>query len=90
MKNDKVFGVLLTEQAWRELGDALAQYASKGRIGNYMYCKEVSLNGPYFVMVTTTSNDDGSEFEAEISIPHHYVKLFVSASEKSKIGFVQE
>lgn len=90
MKNNKVFGVLLTEQAWSDLSEALAPYASEGLVGKYIYCQRVYPDGPYFVMVATSTNEDGSSFEAEISIPHRYVKLCVSASEKSQIGFVQE
>ncbi len=90
MTSNKVFGVLLTDQAWHDLGEALTPYASKGRIGKYIYCQRVHSDGPYFVMVATCKNQDSSSFEAEISIPYHYVKLCVSASEKSKIGFVQE
>lgn len=88
MASKKVFGVLLTEQAWRDLGEALAPYASEGRIGKYIYCQRVHSNGPYFVMEATCKNQDGSSFEAEISIPHHYVKLCISALDKSKIGFM--
>jgi hypothetical protein len=90
MANKKVFGVLLTEQAWRDIGDTLAPYASEGRSGKYIYCQRVHSDGPYFLIVATCQNEDGSSFEAEISIPHHYVKLCVSAPEKSRIGFVQE
>jgi hypothetical protein len=90
MTNNKVFGVLLTDQAWHDVGEALAPYASEGPIGKYIYCLRVHPDGPYFVMVATCKNKDGSQFEAEISIPHHYVKLCVSASEKSRIGFVQQ
>lgn len=89
MENKKVFGVLLTDQAWIDIGEALAPYANEGSIGKYIYCNSVHLGGPYFTFVATSKNKDGSSFEAEISIPHHYVKLCVSASEKSEIGFVQ-
>lgn len=90
MTQKKVFGVLLTDQAWRDLGEALAPYASEGPIGRYIYCQKVHPDGPYFAMVATCKNPDGSSFEAEISIPHCYVKLCISASEKSQIGFVRE
>ena len=90
MAHDKVFGVLLTEQAWHDLADALAPYTSEGPIGKYIYCQKVHPDGPYFVMVATCKNVDGSSFEVEISIPHHYVKFYISTPEKSQIGFVQE
>lgn len=50
MSQGKVFGVLLTDQAWVELGPALEPYTSEGSIGRYIYCEEVQLGGQYFVM----------------------------------------
>jgi hypothetical protein len=90
MATENVFGVLLTDQAWVDLAEALKPYSSTGPIGQYIYCKNVFHDGPYFVMVTKCSNNDDSTFEAQISIPHYYVKFFVSAPDKSKIGFLQE
>lgn len=89
-RREKVFGVLLTEEAWKELEPALAPYALTGRIGKFFYCRQVDPSGHYFVMVTSQTNSDGTSFEAEISIPHHYVKLIIAASEKSHIGFGPE
>lgn len=89
MSQKKVFGVLLTDQAWAELGAVLEPYVSEGRIGRYIYCEEVQLGGQYFVMVASCTNSDGSSFKAEIGIHHHQVKMYISANEWSKIGFVQ-
>ena len=86
----KVFGVLLTSQAWIDLSGVLEPYTSQGPIGKYIYCREVNSHGNYFEMVAICENPDGSTFEAEILIPHHYVMCCASASEKSKIGFIQE
>ena len=89
-QQDRVHGVLLTEQAWVDLADALARYTSKGLIGKYIYCREVNPHRNYFVMAAASENPDGSPFEAEISIPHHYVKCVVTALEKTQIGFINE
>lgn len=86
-KQRKVFGVLLTEQAWNDLADALSPYASEGPIGRYIYCQNVDYQGNYFVMRATCENPNGSSFEAEIAIPHHYVLCCISAFEESQIGF---
>ncbi|EIC28769.1 MULTISPECIES: hypothetical protein [Methylomicrobium] len=89
MNQKKVFGVLLTDEAWAELGAALKPYSSEGSIGRYIYCEEVQLGGQYFVMVASCTNSDGSSFKAEIGIHHHHVKMYISANERSQIGFVQ-
>ena len=88
-ENNKIYGVLLTENAWDELADALEPYTSQGPIGKYIYCREVDPHGNYFVMVATSENPDGSLFDAEISLPHHYVKCYVSALDKRQIGFIE-
>jgi hypothetical protein len=89
MSQGKAVGVLLTEQAWTELGQALEPYSSDGSIGRYIYCEEVQLGGQYFIMVASCTNPDGSSFKAEIGIPHHHVKMYISANERSQIGFIQ-
>jgi hypothetical protein len=90
MSQGNVFGVLLTDQAWLELGQALEPYASEGSIGRYIYCEEIQLGGQYFVMVASSTNPDGSSFKAEIGIPHHHVKMYIAANEHSQIGFIHK
>jgi hypothetical protein len=89
MTLNKVFGVLLTDEGWNDLAGVIDPYASEGPIGKYIYCQNIYPDGSYFVMLTTCKNQDSSSFDAEISIPHQYVKFFVSASDKSQIGFMQ-
>lgn len=86
MSQGRVFGVLLTKQAWAELGQALEPCSSEGNIGRYIYCDEVQVGGQYFVMVASRTNRDGSSFKAEIGIPHHYVKMYISANGVHKLG----
>jgi hypothetical protein len=84
-----IYGVLLTDLGWQDLDSPLRPYTSEGPDGKYIYCTSVHPDGPFFVMVASCENSDGSTFEAEISIPHHYVKFIVSTAEKSQIGFMQ-
>jgi hypothetical protein len=84
---EKVIGVLLTEDGWKDLAAALEPYALTGTIGKFLYCRAVQPDGPYFVMIATRKGPDGSSFEAEIAIPHQYVRLFISATDESQIGF---
>ena len=89
-ESNKVYGVLLTENAWDDLADVLEPYTSQGSIGKYIYCREIDPHGNYFTMVATCKNPDGSMFDAEIFLPHHYVKCCVSALDKRQIGFIQK
>ena len=89
-ENSRVYGVLLTEDAWDDLTNALEPYTSHGPIGKYIYCRDVDPHGNYFVMVAKCENPDGSMFDAEISLPHHYIRCCVSALDERQIGFIQK
>jgi hypothetical protein len=90
-RGEKVIGVLLTEQAWADLELVLAPYTLKGRtIDKFIYARKVDPDGPYFTITASRTNSDGTSFEAEISVPHHYVKVFISASDKAQLGFGAE
>lgn len=84
----RVYGVLLTDEGWAELSSALVAHISTGPIGRYVYCNSVKPDGPFCVLEVHSDNPDGSTFDAEISIPHRFVKLVVSAADKRQIGFV--
>ncbi|HHJ38097.1 MAG: hypothetical protein AXA67_02530 [Methylothermaceae bacteria B42] len=90
MTAENVVGILLTEEGWKDLGEALRPYSSQGPIGKYIYCHEVVPNGPYFTFIATPNNATDTNFKVEISIPHRYVKLFVTAHEKRHIGFAEQ
>lgn len=84
---NKVYGVLLTELGWNDLEYALRGYYREGDGGKYIYCSKVEPDGPFFVMHASRTNDDGSKFDAEISIPHHYVKFVICGAEEKQLGF---
>lgn len=84
----KVYGILLTDEAWEALADPLAPYTTTGPDGRYIYCQNVQQHGPFFVFEASCKNPTGSTFEAEISIPHRFVQMVASAAEKSQIGFM--
>jgi hypothetical protein len=83
----RVFGVLLTDEGLAELTPALKDYLSEGPIGKYLYAKEAHLDGTYFHVVAESSNRDGSTFEADIHIPHRFVKIVIAATDRKRIGF---
>jgi len=83
-----VFGMLLTDEGLTELGPILKDYWSEGPIGRYLYCKEANPDRNYFHIVAEGTNRDGTKFEAEIYIPHRFVKVVVSATDRKHIGFI--
>ena len=88
-KEQRVWGVLITDAGLNDLKEALKPYLSEGPIGPYLYCKHVDMAQPYyFRMVADYKNPDGSSFETEIYVPHHYIKFAVAGTKKTQIGFV--
>ena len=85
---NRVGGVLFTDAGLNDLERALKPYLSKGEIGLYLYCKQVDMGNPYLRMIVDYQNPDGSTFETEIYVPHHYIKFIVAGHEKKQIGFL--
>jgi len=46
------------------------------------------MGNPYLRMIVDYPNPDGSTFETEIYVPHHYIKFIVAGHEKKQIGFM--
>ena len=87
-QEERVWGVLFTSAGLSELREELEHYLSAGPLGLYMFCKEVDMRQPYFRMVVDYHNTDGSSFETELYVPHHYIKLVAAGTERKQIGFV--
>ena len=84
----RVFGVLLTEDGNIELEPILNKYWSEGSVGKYIYCKEANPDRNYFHLVAECPNGDGSVFEADIYIPHRFIKIVVAGTDQKHIGFI--
>lgn len=88
---DNQFGVLLFEEGWKELGEALKPYEHEGPIGKYLYCRKLEVNGP-FVELTFTPEQVESPIEEEMTawILTAFIKFVATASKANEkvIGFV--
>ena len=84
----RVFGLLLTDDGLAELESALKDYWSEGPVGKYLYCSEADPDRNYFHVVAEATSRDGSKFEADIYIPHRFIKVVISATDRKHMGFV--
>lgn len=84
----KTFGLLLTEDGVRELEPVLKDYWEEGSIGKFIYCKEANPDRNYFHIVAVAKNGRDSDFEADIYIPHRFIRIVVSGTDKKSIGFL--
>ena len=85
---EHVFGLILTEEGLKELEAILKDYWTDGPMGKYLYCKEAHPDRNYFHIVAEAKNADGTKSEAEIYIPHRFVKVVVSATDRKHVGFI--
>ena len=86
MENE--FGLILTDEGLKELEATLKDYWSEGPNGKYLYCKEAHPDRNYFHIVAEATKRDGTKSEAEIYIPHRFVKVVVSATDRKHMGFI--
>ena len=89
MTDDK-YGVLLFEEAWKQLGEALAPYRKEGSIGKYIYCNRLEFCG-HFVAMTFTPKQVDNKIECKMStwVPSSFIKFVAQAAdgERAPIGF---
>jgi len=87
-KEESVWGVILTDDAINELGEDIKPYLTEGQHGLYLFCKDVDMSQRYLHIVAEYQEPDCEPCELEIYVPHHYVKLIASSTDKNKIGFL--
>ncbi len=81
------YGVLLFDEGWAALGNAIQPYAQAGRDGRYLYCKELRFES-VFIVLTIAPDQVQNRIKSEMSIyiPSSFVKFIASGPEAS-IGF---
>ena len=83
-----VCAVLLIDEAYRLLGDAIAPYVKEGRSGKYMYCMTAAQNGSFLDMTFHPSQCDGSVADIMIvSVPLQFVKFMATGASGNALGF---
>ena len=85
---DTVCGVLLFEDAYAKLGEAITPYVKEGRIGKFIYCTSAIQNGSFVDMTFSPEQCDISNADPmTISVPLHFVKFMATGHKSLPIGF---
>ena len=85
---DDQYGVLLFENAWEEIGEALKLYQKEGPIGKYLYCRNVELGHSFVTLTFAPKQVDGRiGCKMNISIPCSFVKFVAEGADKTPMGF---
>lgn len=81
-KNDANVGVLLLDEAWDHLDDALKSYTQTGPIGKFIYCDELYEDPDSSFIDLVFRYDDADKMDMQISIPKEYIKFIARAAEE--------
>ena len=83
------YGVLLFDEAYKHLDEAIKPYVQTGPIGKYFYCSEAGPDGSFFKMTIRPEQVQNRIRETmTIWIPIQFVKFLVKGSEQKGIpGF---
>ena len=85
-----IYGVLLFENAWQEIGTAIEPYQKEGHVGKYLYCNELKFDCGFAVM---TFYPDKLRISSKMTIhvPISFIKFIAhsveSEPEREPIGF---
>ena len=84
----KRYGILLTGEGAKEVGEVLRMYIRSNQSGSYLNCTSLDPSGPLFRMTCEPNSSFQSAGEAEVQIPHRFVKLVLSSTSTNLLGFL--
>ncbi len=88
MNDTTNFAVFLFPQAIETLGAVIKPYLTDvPSVGPHIVCSEVDPAGPFFTLTVQGHNADGKAIEAELLMPHGFIKLVVSLHSEHGFGF---
>jgi len=88
MNDTTHYAVFLFPQAIETLGAVIKPYLADGAtVGPHIVCSEIDPTGPFFTLTVQGSNAEGKAVEAELMLPHAFVRLVVSLHSDREFGF---
>lgn len=88
MNDTTGFAVFLFPQAIDALGAVIKPYLTDApAAGAHIVCSNVDPVGPFFTLTVQGRNADGHAVEAELMMPHSFVRLVVSLHSEHDFGF---
>ena len=88
MNDTTGFAVFLFPQALDTLGAVIKPYLTDApTVGAHIVCSNVDPAGPFFTLTVQGRDADGKPVEAELMIPHSFVRVVVSLHSEHDFGF---
>lgn len=85
-----VYGILLTDEGWVQLGEAVDRFTQRGTIGRYIHCCNIDAEGRYFRAEGISVESDTITMRGEILIPHQYIKCVVGCLKEVRFSSVSD
>lgn len=85
------FGILLSAQAYEDIGEALKPYVQQGPIGPYLYAESVENLGN-FILLSILPEEVQNRIACPMTIwiPVQYVKFIVGSERSEILGFTSK
>ena len=82
--------VFMSDEGLKEVGSLLQQWSMDSQIGTYFNCSVVNTSGSYVHLEFIETDGKKQKVKYEIEIPHRYIKLIITGSDITKIGFLSK
>lgn len=82
--------LFLSDDGIKDIGSLVQQWTIESHIGTYIKCNAVNTSGSYIHIEISESNVDGPEIKYEMELAHRHVKLIITGSDITKIGFLSQ
>ena len=82
--------VFISDEGLTDIGTLLQQWSVESQIGTYVNCSAVNTSGSYVHLAIIETDVEKHEVKYEIEIPHRYIKLIITGSDISQIGFLSK
>ena len=88
MNDTTSYAVFLFPQAIETLGEVIKPYLSESAtVGTHIVCSEIDPAGPFFTLTVQGNNAQGKAVEAELMLPHAFIRIVVSLHSEHGFGF---
>ncbi|WP_018973765.1 hypothetical protein [Rudaea cellulosilytica] len=88
MNDATSFAVFLFPQAIDTLGAVIKPYLTDvPAVGPHIVCSEIDPAGPFFTLTVQGRDGEGRAVEAELMLPHAFIRLVVSLHSDHDFGF---
>lgn len=82
--------VFISDEGLKDIGSLLQQWSVQSQIGTYMNCSVVNTSGSYVHLEIIETDVEKQEVKYEMELPHRYIKIIITGSDITQIGFLSK